>query len=246
MAYSSSYIICIILFVLPYSPLAQGNGTVSVGSSLTAADKATSWYSLSGDFEFGFKKVQDQYLLSIWYDKIPDKTVVWFVNDGTTVPAGSRVQLTADHGLVLSDSNGKEFWRSGMLAGTASKAVFNDTGNFMIFYSRSEKLWDSFSNPTDTLLPTQTLGINGALYFRLSETNFTRGRFQFRFLDNGNLVLNIRDVLTNYAYFPYYGDDSPGTNDTEGSQLQFSTAGYMYIVKGNDATDNLTPLHVYC
>uniref|UniRef100_A0A175YFJ8 Receptor-like serine/threonine-protein kinase n=1 Tax=Daucus carota subsp. sativus TaxID=79200 RepID=A0A175YFJ8_DAUCS len=235
MAYSSPYIICIILFVLPYLALAQGIETVSVGSSLTAADKdkATSWYSFFGDFAFGFKKVQDQYLLSIWYENIPDKTVVWFVNGGTTVPAGSKVQLTADHGLDLSDSKGKEFWRSGMLAGTASKAVLNDTGNFMIFNSHSEKLWDSFSNPTDTLLPTQTLGIGGTLYSRLSETNFTKGRFQLRFLDNGNLVLNSRDLLTNYAYYPYYGDVSPSTNDTQGYQIQFSTAG-------NDATENLT------
>ncbi|KAK1371207.1 Bulb-type lectin domain-containing protein [Heracleum sosnowskyi] len=105
MSNSSSYTLYISICLVSYSALAQGNGTISVGSSLTAADKAaTSWYSPSGDFAFGFRKVQDQFLLAIWYDKIPDKTIVWYVNDGTTVPAGSKVQLTADRGLVLSDS----------------------------------------------------------------------------------------------------------------------------------------------
>lgn len=172
-----SYILCIILIALPYSALAQSqripysalaqsNGTISVGPSLTAADKATSWYSHSGDFAFGFKKMQaDQFLLSIWYSKIPD-TIVWFANDGTSVSAGSKVQLTADRGLVLSDSRGKDLWKSAILSGTASNGVFNDTGNFVIFGPRSTKLWDSFSYPTDTLLPTQTLGQNGMLYSR--------------------------------------------------------------------------------
>lgn len=87
MSCSSSYILCIFLFVLllPYSVLAQGNGIISVGSSITATDKVKSWFSPSGDFAFGFTKVQDQFLLSIWYNKIPDKTIVWFLNDGTTL-----------------------------------------------------------------------------------------------------------------------------------------------------------------
>ncbi|KAK1402957.1 Receptor-like serine/threonine-protein kinase [Heracleum sosnowskyi] len=237
MGYYYSSILCIILIVLPYSALAQGNGTISVGSFLTAADKATSWYSHSGDFAFGLKKVQDQFLLSIWYDKIPDKTIVWFANDGKTVSAGSKVQLTADRGLVLSDSRGKELWKSAMSSGTASNGVFNDTGNFIIFGRSSTKLWDSFSNPTDTLLPTQTLRINGMLYSRLSETNFTKGRFQLRLLDNGSLVLNSRDILTDYAYDPYYGNNIP---DRNASMVEFSTKGYMYIVERNGATVNLT------
>lgn len=104
MCHSNSSTLCIFLFLLPYSAL--GNGIVSVGSSISAADKATSWYSPSGDFGFGFQKVQekDQFLLSIWYAKLPEKTIVWFVYDGITVPAGSKVQLTDDRGLVLSDT----------------------------------------------------------------------------------------------------------------------------------------------
>ncbi|KAK1390802.1 G-type lectin S-receptor-like serine/threonine protein kinase RLK1-like [Heracleum sosnowskyi] len=118
--------------------LAQVNGTISVGSFLTAADKATSWYSHSADFAFGFKKLQNQFLLSIWYNKIPEET--WFANDGKTVSAGSKVQLTADRGLVLSDSQGKELWKSAMLSGTASNGVFNDT---LRWYSCPEQFYTS-------------------------------------------------------------------------------------------------------
>ncbi|KAK1356128.1 Bulb-type lectin domain-containing protein [Heracleum sosnowskyi] len=142
----SSYIPCILLFVLPYIVFAQGSGTLPVGWSLIAEGKATSWYSPSSDFALGFQKVQgkDQFLLSIWYARIPDKTIVWFVNDGTTVAAGSKVQLTADRGLVLSDSQGDELWRSDSFSGIATNGVLDDAGNFIIFSSDSTTLWDSF------------------------------------------------------------------------------------------------------
>ncbi|XP_074349809.1 G-type lectin S-receptor-like serine/threonine-protein kinase RLK1 [Apium graveolens] len=241
MGYTSLYVLCMFLFVWPYSGLAQGNGTISVSSFLTAADQATLWYSPSGDFAFGFRKVQDQFLLSIWYDKIPDKTIVWFVNDGTTVPAGSKVQLTTDRGLVLTDTQGKELWRSEPLSGTASRGVFNDTGNFMIFGSSWTKLWDSFSNPIDTLLPAQTMEVNGTLNSRLTETNFTKGKFQLRLLENGNLVLNSRDILTDHVYGAYYRSQTNDINPSnQGYQVKYSTAGYMYIAKRNGDIVNLT------
>lgn len=69
------------------------------------------------------------------------------------------MQLTADRGLVLNDFQGTELWISELFSGTVSTVVFNDTGNFMMFDSSSTMLWDSFSNPTDTLLPTQTMEI---------------------------------------------------------------------------------------
>ncbi|KAK1402740.1 Receptor-like serine/threonine-protein kinase [Heracleum sosnowskyi] len=244
MSCSSSYILFIFLFVLllPYSALAQGNGIISVGSSITAADKkAKLWYSPSGDFAFGFTKVQDQFVLSIWHDKIPDKTIVWFLNDGTTVPADSKVQLTADRGLVLADSRGKELWRYKEFSGTASNAVFNDTGNFKIVGSDSSTLWDTFSNPTDTLLPTQTLAVNGKLYSRLSATNFTRGKFQLNFGNDGNLVLHTRDIITDNPYDAYY---SSGTSDlspiNQGYQVQFNETGYVNILRRNGNISTLT------
>ncbi|WOH14401.1 hypothetical protein DCAR_0933920 [Daucus carota subsp. sativus] len=238
MGHSNSYMLYIVLFVLPYSALSQGNGIISVGSSITDADKSISWYSPSGDFAFGFLKVleKDQFLLSIWYAKIPDKTTVWYVNDGTTVPAGSKVQLTDDRGLVLTDTQGKELWKSEPYSGIASNGVFKDTGNFVIVGSDSTILWDTFSNPTDTLLPTQTLEVYGTLYSHLTENNFSRGRFQLRLLNDGNLVLNTRDVISNNPYDTYYSSDTADTiPSNRGYQVKFNETGYIYILGSNGA-----------
>ncbi|XP_063935394.1 G-type lectin S-receptor-like serine/threonine-protein kinase LECRK3 [Daucus carota subsp. sativus] len=189
--------------------------TLQAGSSLTAADKATSW--------------------------IPDKTMVWFANVNSTVPAGSTVQLTADRGLVLSDSQAKVLWWSASFSGTASNAVLNDTGNFVILGSDSTKVWDSFSNPSDTLLPTQTLDNGGVLYSKRSESNLSPGRFQLRLLQDGNLVLNSRDIPSNYAYDAYYisGTYDPSDASNSGVQVRFNQTGNMYIVRRNGGIFNL-------
>ena len=81
-----------LLILLPIFSIAQ-NGNVTIGSSLIATDNSTPWLSLSGDFA-----------------KVPDKTVVWYARLDNPAPRGSKVELTAYHGLVLTGPQGDELW----------------------------------------------------------------------------------------------------------------------------------------
>ena len=101
------------LFLLPMYVLAQTNGSVVVGASLSATG-ISSWIFLSGDFAFGFwqHENKDLFLLSVWYAKIPDKTVVWYANGDRPAPKGSFLNLTANSGLVLTSPQGEELWKS--------------------------------------------------------------------------------------------------------------------------------------
>ncbi|GJT58489.1 G-type lectin S-receptor-like serine/threonine-protein kinase LECRK3 [Tanacetum coccineum] len=219
------------------------NGSVYVGASLTAARDATPWLSPSGDFAFGFQQVQgnENYLLSIWFDKIPDKTIVWYPRNGPMVSQGSKVELTNDLGLVLSDPQGRQVWSSGSISDLAYGAM-NDTGNFMLVGSDSSKKWESFNFPADTILPTQSLARNGEINSKMSQKNFTGGRFQLRLLEDGNLVLNSIDLSFGSAGYIYYSsdteDDSNSTNS--GDKLILDATGYMYILKRNGETSDLT------
>ncbi|KAG5406388.1 hypothetical protein IGI04_012507 [Brassica rapa subsp. trilocularis] len=150
------------------------NGSIPVGESLTASESqqfSSSWRSPSGDFAFGFRKIQpnDGFTLSIWFDRIPDKTIVWHAQAVNTttglVPAGSNVTLTADRGLVLTDPRGQQLWSSSLPPsnGSVSQGRINDAGNFGLLSETTEDsgefLWSSFAHPTDTLLPTQMMGL---------------------------------------------------------------------------------------
>ncbi|CAA3025690.1 G-type lectin S-receptor-like serine threonine-kinase RLK1 [Olea europaea subsp. europaea] len=90
--------------------------------------------SPSGDFAFGFQKLQDndQFLLSIWYNKIPAKTIVWYPKDTSPVSRGSTVEIDTQNGLVLRDPQGSRLWRTENIVDSVSGGFMNDTGNFVI------------------------------------------------------------------------------------------------------------------
>ena len=172
-----------LLILLPNFSIAQ-NGNVTIGSSLTATDNSTPWLSLSGDFAFGFHPLNqtDLFLLSNWFAKVPDKTIVWYARLDNPAPRGSKVELTAYHGLVLTGPQGDELWWSDSIFGTVANGVMNNTGNFVLQDSNFNKLWESFKSPSDMLLPSQNMDIGGKLSSRQSKTNFSKERFQLRLI----------------------------------------------------------------
>ncbi|CAL5354251.1 unnamed protein product [Camellia sinensis] len=236
----------LLLFLLPFSIVARTNGTVAVGTSITANNKDTPWLSPSGVFAFGFKPLEEKnlFLLSVWYYKIPDQTIVWYGHDGVPVSIGSKLGLTVDRGLVLSDPQGKELWNSQLiLNNNVAHGFMNDTGNFVLVSSDSVNPWESFKNPTDTMLPTQIMESGGVIVSRLSETNFSQGRFQLRLLQDGNLVLNTRDIPSNFAYDAYYNSSTSdySNSSNSGYQVIFDDKGVMYILRRNNEIFYITP-----
>ncbi|KAM6578975.1 hypothetical protein CsatB_030812 [Cannabis sativa] len=235
------YELCFLLFIivfLPNTALSQITNNITVGTTLTATDNSSPWLSPSTEFAFGFRKLENQnnlFLLSIWYANIPDKTVVWYattINSSAIVPRGSRVSLTADRGLVLVDPQGKEIWSSEIVRGDTSHAIMEDKGNFVIF--GSNKIWESFDHPSDTLLPGQSLNRGEGVSSRWRENVFSKGRFEMRLQQDGNLVLYSVNLPTDNANNPYYASDTDDTSNstTAGTRLVFNETGNNIHIKG--------------
>ncbi|KAL3516579.1 hypothetical protein ACH5RR_023481 [Cinchona calisaya] len=233
----------IALFSMLYVAVAQTNyRNISLGWSLTASDDSASWPAPSGDFAFGFRRLENQnlYLLSIWYDKIPNKTLVWYANGDNPAPQGSRVELTMDGLFSLTDPGGGVIWRPSPVS--VVYAAMLDTGNFILGNNDSSNVWQSFDDPADTLLPAQILRVNRSVSARTTETNFTRGRFELRLIPDGNLVLNTIALPTGNAYEAYYWSNTVDAPDgTTGNQLIFNASrAYLYIIKTNGEIVNVT------
>ncbi|XVF60818.1 hypothetical protein PTKIN_Ptkin08bG0078500 [Pterospermum kingtungense] len=123
----------------------------------------------------------------------------------------------------------------------AAYAAMLDTGNFILADNRSNHIWESFMDPTDTLLPTQVMERGGLLSSRRRENSYDKGSFQLRLLPDGNLVLNPIALPTEKAYDAYYISDTYDTaNDTNsGFRLVFNKSGYLYVVLRNGNIKNL-------
>ncbi|GKV42664.1 hypothetical protein SLEP1_g50042 [Rubroshorea leprosula] len=216
----------------------QGFRNVSVGDFLHADDRNVTWKSPSGDFELGFHRApdqQDRFLLAIWFAQIPNKTIVWSANGDNPVEIKSRIELTSN-GLVLRAPSGMELWWSNSTqdgTGVVSHAAMLDTGNFVITGRNSDNIWESFQNPTDTILPGQELSLNSTLSSAFSATSYKKGRFQLRFTSE-SLVLNQIDVDTGKP-FEFY------LNITDGSRLIFNKSGYILIRKSSGSLVELAP-----
>ncbi|CAK7339226.1 unnamed protein product [Dovyalis caffra] len=111
------------------------------------------------------------FLLAIWLDQIPERTIVWSANRNDPVRRGSRVQLATDGQLVLDDQAGTQIWGTFNSGGSgAAYAAMLDTGNFALASQSAANLWQSFDQPTDTMLPTQTLS-RGNVYPKIAASS---------------------------------------------------------------------------
>ncbi|KAM1756356.1 hypothetical protein ACFX11_005736 [Malus domestica] len=227
-----------LLMFLPFSTLAQTSKNISLGSSLTALkDDDSSWPSPSGEFAFGFREVaKDGFLLAIWFDEIPNKTIVWSANWDNLVPKGSKVELTVDGEFILNDATGKRIWYTQSAGSGVAYASMLDTGNFVLANRSSSNVWESFSHPTDTILPSQTLNQNGILYARYTATNYSTGRFLFSLQPDGNLVLATTNFPQDTLNEAYWSVQNPNT----GFRFIFNESGFMYVTSKNGSL--LSPL----
>lgn len=238
------FLLCIFIIIsqLTNFSIAQNSGRVNLSQSLTAGEKISSWLSPSGDFAFGFQQFfdnQDLFLLGIWFDKVPDKTVVWYADKNNPVPRGSKLTLTADGGLLLNDPQGGQLWNTNPIVSQVDFAVMNDTGNFVLQNKNSESIWESFKHPTDTLLPTQTMEMGDVISSRQSSTNFSRGRFQLHLLPDGNLVLNSVNLPSEFPNENYYESGTSNISNP-GKQLVFNESGNIFISRENGQISTLT------
>ncbi|KAM6542461.1 hypothetical protein CsatB_006908 [Cannabis sativa] len=167
---------------------AQQNNTtkmISLDSSISPSTNNSYWLSNSGQFAFGFYKQGNGFAIGIWFDKIKEKTVVWTANRDQQQP------LPQSTTLVLNDF--ANFVSPDQLAASASML---NSGNFVLYNSDSEIIWQSFENPTDTLLSGQILETGKELVSAVSKSNHSSGTFQLRM----QTVLDYIYSVCNIAY----------------------------------------------
>ncbi|GLJ11966.1 hypothetical protein SUGI_0181160 [Cryptomeria japonica] len=205
---------------------------ITLGSTLISPQNSK-WVSPNGQFAFGFYELPatDLYVVGIWFDNIPSKTLVWTViKDKRDLPVEkmSSLQLT-NNGLSLYDSTKELKWSAAPSEKVVAAAMGNN-GNLVLLSASLEPIWQSFDHPTDTLLPGQELKWKSTIYSKASNTNLSSGRFELALQEDGNLVLYPVERVYQGAYW------SSGQLFGEAS-LKFDTSGLLYLV---NTTNNMT------
>ncbi|KAJ6775222.1 G-TYPE LECTIN S-RECEPTOR-LIKE SERINE/THREONINE-PROTEIN KINASE LECRK3 [Salix purpurea] len=218
-------IIFLLLLTLSLTASAQKQTNITRGSSLTPLANS-SWLSPSGLYAFGFFRQRRGFFIGVFVSGISQKTVVWSARrNGDPVPSNATLLFTRDGRVVLQSAQGEDTLISNLQP--ASFAAISDSGNFMLYNSDSQIIWQSFDSPTDTLLPTQRLKPGAELFSPVSDTDLSTGIFRLKMQNDGNLVqypINTPDTAP-YAYFAS-GTSWAGDNVT----LNLDPDGHLYLL----------------
>ncbi|OIT01855.1 receptor-like serinethreonine-protein kinase sd1-8, partial [Nicotiana attenuata] len=144
------------------------NSNISLGGDTISANESLSFgqtiVSSGGKFELGFFEPGNSlnYYIGIWYKNniVSQGTVVWVANRETPVSDAALLKIIQGN-LVLLDKNHNSIWSTTHTTNNATRnnavvAVLGDDGNLILSdvsnSSTPLTLWQSFDNPTDTLL----------------------------------------------------------------------------------------------
>ncbi|CAM6100194.1 unnamed protein product [Calypogeia fissa] len=201
-----STLVVLLIWVLcqrPQELLVQAQNTttgiIDLGSTLTT-DQNSTWMSQNGTFALGFHPVGlHTYTLSIWYAAIAIRTVVWTANRVSLVIEGATLSFGQDGNLVLMDSlQIHPVWETNTSSMNVFSAELLDSGNFVLRNSDLDVVWDSFSIPSDVLLPDQTLSAGMELVSAQTNQNAAMGRYSLKQDLDGYLRLYYMPSLTPY------------------------------------------------
>ncbi|XP_039167749.1 G-type lectin S-receptor-like serine/threonine-protein kinase SD1-29 [Eucalyptus grandis] len=117
-------------------------------------------------FELGFftpNGSANQYV-GIWYKNLAPPKIVWVANRELPLvypDQSAKLMIGSDGNLKLVDGKQNIFWSTNASRRSNYRsAALLDSGNFVLQDANYSKIWGSFDDPTDTLLPGMKMGVN--------------------------------------------------------------------------------------
>ncbi|CAA7020834.1 unnamed protein product [Microthlaspi erraticum] len=118
-------------------------------------------------FRFGFFSPvnSSSRYAGIWYNGIPEQTVIWVANKDKPINDSSAViSVSEDGNLVVTDGQRRVLWSTNFttqVRGNSTVVELLDSGNLVLKdVNTNAYLWESFKHPTDSWLPNMLVETN--------------------------------------------------------------------------------------
>ncbi|XP_058188698.1 G-type lectin S-receptor-like serine/threonine-protein kinase RKS1 isoform X2 [Rhododendron vialii] len=146
-----------------FSRICTSTDTLTPNQSIKDGDVLVSSYETFALRFFSPGNSNRRYV-GIWYNKIPQQTVVWVANRDSPINGTYGVlSLNRDGNFVINDNTRNHtIWQTNVSAVSYSAQLL-DSGNLVLFQGDSGSggvVWQSFDHPTNTLLPNMKLGLD--------------------------------------------------------------------------------------
>uniref|UniRef100_A0A0D6R0F5 Receptor-like serine/threonine-protein kinase n=1 Tax=Araucaria cunninghamii TaxID=56994 RepID=A0A0D6R0F5_ARACU len=161
----------------------------------TGSTSKTILRSEGGDFGLKFRPMGTSFLLAIVY-MFYNETAVWSANRNRLVSPNATLFVSTENNLTLRDVDGTVVWSTNVRG--ASNMTLDTNGNLIIFDGSGRVLWQSFDNPTDTLIPGQIVRAGTFLVSSVSDSNISESAYKAGVLPGGaGFFVNVPE------FYPY-------------------------------------------
>ncbi|KAM1126870.1 hypothetical protein FF2_041573 [Malus domestica] len=241
--YFSTYLVALFFLVVAGFDACSAS-RIGLGSRLLARENQT-LVSDNGTFALGFTPTSDEddrLQLAIWFAELPgDRTIVWSANRNSAVSNNAILELDTTGNLVLMDGDATT-WTSNTSGAGVEGATLQESGNFIIYDDVNRPVWQSFSHPSDTLLPNQPLSVS--LELTTSKSSPRGGYYALKMLQQRTslslaLTYNMPETLYNSSpesYYNYSYWNGPDISNVTGDVVAvLDEAGSFGIVYGESS-----------
>ncbi|XP_028795114.1 G-type lectin S-receptor-like serine/threonine-protein kinase At4g03230 [Neltuma alba] len=131
--------------------------TLGMGQSLGTSDTLV---SANGNFELGFftRGNSTKYYVGMRFKKVPKDNIVWVANRELAASDSNAVLTVTDDGNLAVKNDRMVYFVTNISDISNTHVMLLDSGNLLLMNnSNLNILWQSFHNPTNTLLPGMTV-----------------------------------------------------------------------------------------
>ncbi|XP_059309957.1 G-type lectin S-receptor-like serine/threonine-protein kinase RLK1 [Lycium ferocissimum] len=174
-----------------------------------------------------------------WLNKIDkDKWTLHKDEANRNIPAvpSSAILVLANDGGLIVQVGGKEISIINPSQAIASVSML-DTGNFVLYNSHHNIIWQSFDNPTNNILPGLHLSAGQELFSSASEANDSFGIFRLKIQDDEN-PFNTEYPEPDIGTYAYFATDTAGVGNN--ATLNLDDNGHRYLLNSTIGLRNLT------
>ncbi|KAK4788029.1 hypothetical protein SAY86_019348 [Trapa natans] len=158
---------------------------------------------------------------------VASNMIIWSANRDSPISNSGKMYLTQE-GISIFDEKGNLKWSTPKISARVNAMMLNELGNLILLDRYNGSLWESFHQPTDTILMGQLFPVSGSLFSALSNSDLSVGDY--------NLTLTSSDVLLQWrgqTYWKLSMDQNAFVNSNYMAEYMAVNRTGLYLLGGN-------------